>query len=96
MAKTIKKVKSTLHANKLIKTHSRNFQLKQITTSNFYSVLFYNSENWYLPTLNPHSKQQLLSASTNALKYVETIMSRGFETFPDFPDFQSVLKTVER
>ena len=53
---------------KMIKPYFTNQVLKQIITSNFYPVLFYNSEIWYLPTLNPHSKQQLLSVSANALK----------------------------
>ena len=35
---------------------------------NYYSVLYYNSEIWHLPTLSPILKQKLLSASANALK----------------------------
>ena len=82
VAKTIKKAKSTLHAIKLIKPYFTNQEWKQIVTSNFYSVLFYN---WYLPTLNPHSKQQLLSVSANALKlcsnhYVDQISYKNLHT----------------
>ena len=44
VAKTMKKAKSTLHSIKLIKAHVSNLELKQLITSNFYSVLFYNSE----------------------------------------------------
>ena len=36
--------------------------------SNFYSILFYNSEVWHLPNLKAPLKQLLLSASAKALK----------------------------
>ena len=39
-----------------------------LVTSNFYSILYYNSEIWHLPTLKPSLKQKLLSASAKALK----------------------------
>ena len=39
-----------------------------LLTSNFYSILFYNSEVWHIPTLKPPLKQPILSASANALK----------------------------
>ena len=48
-------------------------------SSCYYSVLYYNSEIWLLPSLNPQSKQKLLSASAAPLKsitwYYNTIMS---------------------
>ena len=37
-------------------------------TSNFYSILYYNSEIWHLSTLHSNVKQSLLSASTKALR----------------------------
>ncbi len=43
-------------------------ELCTLLTANFYSILFYNSEIWHIPTLNPHSKQLLLAASSKALK----------------------------
>ena len=45
-------------------------------TANFYSVLYYNSEVWHLPTLKPEIKQHLLSASANALKLAQHIQDR--------------------
>jgi hypothetical protein len=39
--------------------------LLQIT---FYSILFYNSEIWYLPNLNVNPKHALFVASANCLK----------------------------
>ena len=39
-----------------------------LRTSNFYSILYYNSDIWHLPTIKSSLKQKLLSASTKALK----------------------------
>ena len=48
-------------------------------TSNFYSILYYNSEIWHLPSLKPTLKQKLLSASARALKvcnkFIDNTMS---------------------
>ena len=33
-----------------------------------FTVLYYNSEIWHLPTLSPQLKQKLMSASANAIK----------------------------
>ena len=65
---TINKAKKNLHAINLIKKHFNATELKQLLTSNYYSVLYYNSEIWHLPTLSPHLKLKLLSASANAIK----------------------------
>ena len=45
-----------------------NDELKGLLTSNYYSVLCYNSEIWNLPNLNTNLKKKLLSASANAIK----------------------------
>ena len=39
-----------------------------LITSNFFSILYYNSEIWHLPNLNINLKKNLRSASANALK----------------------------
>ena len=39
-----------------------------LLASIYYSVLYYNSEIWHLPTLGPQLKQKLLAASANALR----------------------------
>ena len=65
---SVKKAKKALHAIKLIRPHFTPSELCQIITSNFYSILYYNSEVWHLPNLSPQLKQQLLSASASALK----------------------------
>ena len=38
-----------------------------ILLSNFYSILYYNSEIWHLPTLKQNLKRELMSLSANAL-----------------------------
>ena len=68
ISQIINKAKKTLHAINLIKEYFNTTELKQLLTSNYYSVLFYNSEIWHLPTLGPQLKQKLLSASANAIK----------------------------
>ena len=39
-----------------------------LITSNFYSILYYNSEIWHLPTLKATLKRSIKGASSNALK----------------------------
>ena len=41
---------------------------KGLLTTNYYSILYYNTEIWNLQTLSPLLKQKLLSASANAIK----------------------------
>ena len=80
--KTINKAKSTYHAISLIKKYFNTNELKGLLTSNYYSVLYYNSEIWHLPTLKPNLKQKLLSASANAIKLCLTKLppNTSFET----------------
>ena len=66
--KSINKSKKTLHAINILKTYFNPNELLGLLTSNYYSVLYYNSEIWNLPTLSNHLKKKLLSASANALK----------------------------
>jgi hypothetical protein len=39
----------------------------QLVTSNYFSVLYYNSEVWHLHSLKQFDKNQLLTASSKAL-----------------------------
>ena len=66
--KTINKSKTTIHAINLIKRYFNANELKNLLTSNYYSVLYYNSEIWHIPLLSPRLQQKLLSASVNAIK----------------------------
>ena len=68
IAGAINKSKKSLHAIKVIARYMNKNETKQIITSNFYSQLYYNCEIWMMPSLSPVLKQQLLSASTRALK----------------------------
>ena len=43
-------------------------ELLQLVTSNFFSVLYYNSEIWHLPTLKTTLKKKLLPSSACAIK----------------------------
>ena len=64
----IQKARKALHAIKLIKQHFTPQELRQIITSNFYSIIYYNSEIWHLPNLSNQLNQQLYAASATALK----------------------------
>ena len=65
---TISKSKKALHAIYLIKNYFSKHELLKIITSNYYSILYYNSEIWHLPTNTRHSKTLLMSASAAPLK----------------------------
>ena len=67
IANCISKSTKALNAIKLIKRFFIKAELIQLITSNFYSILYYNSEIWQLPVKNV-LKQKLLSASAKALK----------------------------
>ena len=68
IAKQINKAKSALHAINMIKKYFTQSETLMLLTANFYSILYYNSEIWHLPTLKPELNQMLLAASANALK----------------------------
>ena len=67
----INKANKALYAIKLIKKYFTQTEILTLITSNYFSILYYNSEIWHLPTLNPEIKQHLLSASANALKLAQ-------------------------
>ena len=68
IALTIKKSNAALHGLKQIRYFFNPNELLTLITSNYYSILYYNSEIWNIPTLHIDAKQKLLSASANALK----------------------------
>ena len=69
IAHCIKKSSKALTAIRLIKSFFfTTKELLQLITSNFYSVLYYNSEIWHLQSLKTNLKQRLLSASSKAIK----------------------------
>ena len=68
VANIVKKTNSALHCIRQIKFYFSPPELIQIITSNVYSIMYYNSEIWNIPTLHYGQKQLLLSSSANALK----------------------------
>ena len=68
VAHAMKKATMALNAIRLISKFFNTKELLQLITSNFYSILFYNSEIWHLPTLNNNLRQKLLSSSAKAIK----------------------------
>ena len=68
MSNAIKKAKKYLHAIRLIIIFFNKEELKQLIPSNFYSVLYYNSEIWHIPTLSRVLEGFIISASAAALK----------------------------
>ena len=69
-------------------------EFKALLTSNYYSILYYNSEIWHLPTLSPHLKQKLLSSSANALKLCLTALppNTSFETIHNLTKWATPLQ----
>jgi hypothetical protein len=65
---TITKAKHSLNAIKLIKKYFKKDELLTLVTANYYSVLFYNSEIWHIPSNTSNSKKQLMAASALPLK----------------------------
>ena len=68
IAHCITKSSKALTAIRLIKNNFTTKELLQLITSNFYSILYYNSEVWHLQSLKMNLKQKLLSASAKAIK----------------------------
>ena len=48
--------------------HFSKTELLTLITSNYYSILYYNSEIWHIPSITSNSKKRLLSASSSPLK----------------------------
>jgi hypothetical protein len=68
VSKAITKANRALNANKLISKYFKKDELLSLLTSNFYLILYYNSEVWHLGSLKRPLKQQLLSTSAKALR----------------------------
>ena len=64
---SVSKSNKSLVAIKMIRKFFNTNELLAFVTSNYYSVLFYNSEIWHLPSLKSNLKQKLLSCSAKAI-----------------------------
>jgi hypothetical protein len=68
VASAVNRSNRSLNAIKIIRKFFSTKELIDLVTSNFYSVLYYNSEVWNLPNLTQDLKHSLFVASANALK----------------------------
>ena len=68
VANTILKASRSLNALKMIRKYFTTKELLSLVTSNYFSILLYNSEIWHSSNLKIILQQKLLSASANALK----------------------------
>ena len=66
--KVILRANKALNAIKILRKYFKTNELILSVTSNYFSILYYNSEVWHLPNLNQNSKHSLFVASANALK----------------------------
>ena len=64
----INKAKKSLYALRLLKPLFTPSQMRVLLDSNFYSVLYYNSQIWLTPDLSSSCKHDLLAASSLALR----------------------------
>ena len=58
------------HLYGLIRRYFSKSELSNLLTSNFFLVLYYNADIWLIPSLKPQLFQQLLSASSSALRMI--------------------------
>ena len=68
----ISKSKRALHAIKLVKKYLTKNETKMLLTSNYYSILYYNSEIWLHQGLKTRLKNQILAASSCAIKLLNS------------------------
>jgi hypothetical protein len=68
VSNAIKKSSKALNAIKIIRRYFNTNELLKILTSNFFSILYYNSEVWMIKDLKLSLKNDLLAASSNAIK----------------------------
>jgi hypothetical protein len=68
VTQAIHKANRALNAIKLIRKFFNSNELISIVTSNFYSILMYNSEIWHLPNLNVNLKHALFVVSAQCLR----------------------------
>ena len=68
VAAACNKATKAINAIRLIKKFFTKLELLQFITANVYSVLFYNSEIWHIPSLKNELKKKLTSLSAKAIK----------------------------
>ena len=68
IASVSNKATKSINAIRLIRKFFTKVELLQLITANVFSVLYYNSEIWHLPSLKKELKTKLLSISARAIK----------------------------
>ena len=68
IASVSNKATKSINAIRLIRKFFTKIELLQLITANVFSVLYYNSEIWHLPSLKKELKTKLLSISARAIK----------------------------
>ena len=77
VSSVIAKAKKSLSAIYLIRKYFNKNELLTIITSNYYSILYYNSEIWHLPSLTQNTKNTLMSASAAPLKLCTSLYDQS-------------------
>ena len=65
---SLNKATKAISAIRLIKFFFTKTELIQLITANVFSVLYYNSEIWHLPSLKKELDKKLISISARAIK----------------------------
>ena len=84
----ITKSQKALQAIRIIKKHFTKKELYSLVLSNYYSILFYNSQIWLIPSLSNVTKNILLSSSAKPLK----ICYPHYHSFVSFELLHQALK----
>ena len=64
----LQRQKKALFALRSISKYFTFTEMRSLLDSNFYSILYYNSNIWLTSSLSPEFKQKILSISANALR----------------------------
>ena len=90
----ISKSSKALNAIRLISRYFNKKELIQLITSNYYSILFFNSEVWHINNLKNSLKSSLLTASSKALK----VCLKNHDPFVSYENLHKMAKraTPER
>ena len=67
IAATSNKALKALNAIRIIKKKINKKEILELVTTNVFSILYYNSEIWHLPSLKTELKQKLMSVSARAI-----------------------------
>ena len=88
VSSTLAKSTKALNALRLVARFFNKKELIQLVTSNFYSILFYNSEVWYINNLKQPLKNAILSASARALR----VCLKNYDWYVSFEDLHAMAK----